>query len=266
MTLRRDGKNYRIYISPVAKGETIHGTVLLILDVTQQLAAEEIRREFTANVSHELKTPLTSISGFAEIIRDGIAQPQDIPRFAGMICGEAERMITLVNDILELSKLDEGQNLGTMEDVDLLPMLRELTERFSPSVTQKKLALRLDGDDATICAYPILLREMFFNLIDNAVKYTPEGGEISISIKMDGDQIICSVQDNGMGIPTEHQAHVFERFYRADKSHSRRTGGTGLGLAIVKHVAQIHNAEICLQSADGRGTQIRVIFNSGKAK
>lgn len=261
LRMSRGGRHYELYVSPVLKGSAVRGTVLLILDVTERLAAEQSRREFTANVSHELKTPLTSISGFAEIIRDGIAQPQDVQRFAGMICAESTRMIALVNDILELSRLDEQQRLGPKERVALRPLLEALIETFAPAAQKKHLTIRLSGDDASLDGHPLLLREMFFNLIDNAVKYTPDGGEISVSVKMDGESIVCGVSDNGAGIPPEHQAHVFERFYRVDKSHSRQTGGTGLGLAIVKHVAQIHHAHICLRSAAGAGTEIQVIFH-----
>lgn len=266
LCLKRGDHRYDLYVSPVMKENAVRGTVLLILDVTERLAAEESRREFTANVSHELKTPLTSISGFAEIIRDGIAQPQDIEHFADMICKESTRMIALINDILELSRLDERQHLGRKEPVALLPMLRELTEDFTLAARKKGLTIRLSGDDATIRGYPVLLREMFFNLMDNAVKYTPEGGEVAVSLYTEGERMVCCVSDNGIGIPPEHQAHVFERFYRVDKSHSRQTGGTGLGLAIVKHAAQIHKAQIRLQSAVGKGTKIEVIFSSADEK
>lgn len=260
LPMQRGERRYEIYVSPVLKDEAPRGTVLLILDVTERFAAEASRREFTANVSHELKTPLTSISGFAEIIRDGIAQPQDVQRFAGKICGEAARLIALVNDILELSRLDEKQSLSRRERVALLPLLRGLTEDFSMAAQKKALALELSGDEAEIEGDPALLREMFFNLIDNAVKYTPEGGRISVSVEEGKNEIICCVADDGVGIPKEHQAHVFERFYRVDKSHSRQTGGTGLGLAIVKHGAQLHGAKLILSSAEDAGTRIEIAF------
>ena len=261
LTMNRNNRHYRIYASPVMQQDKVRGVVLLLLDVTERFAAEESRREFTANVSHELKTPLTSISGFAEIIRDGIAQPQDVQHFAGMICKESARLIALVNDILELSQLDEKQNLGKKEKVALLTMLRDLTNDFAIPAQKKNLALTLSGDEAEVEGYPTLLREMFFNLIDNAIKYTPEDGKVSVSVKNTGQQIICCVSDNGIGIPKEHQEHVFERFYRVDKSHSRQTGGTGLGLAIVKHVAQVHKAEINLNSNIGKGTSFSIVIN-----
>ena len=260
LTMNRNNRYYRIYASPVMQQDKVCGVVLLVLDVTERFAAEESRREFTANVSHELKTPLTSISGFAEIIRDGIAQPQDIQHFAGMICKESARLITLVNDILELSQLDEKQNLGQKEKVSLMPMLRDLTDSFAISAQKKNLTMKLAGDEAEVEGYPALLREMFFNLIDNAIKYTPDGGEVSVAVENTGEEIVCTVSDTGIGIPKEHQPHVFERFYRVDKSHSRATGGTGLGLAIVKHVAQIHKAQVNLESVVDNGTRMRISF------
>jgi len=260
LTMNRNNRHYRIYASPVMQSDKVRGVVMLVLDVTERFAAEESRREFTANVSHELKTPLTSISGFAEIIRDGIAQPQDIQHFAGMICKESARLIALVNDILELSQLDEKQNLGQKERVSLMPMLQSLTDDFAIPAQKKNLTLTLSGDAAEIEGYPTLLREMFFNLIDNAIKYTPEGGKIAVSVESTGKQVVCCVSDNGIGIPEEHQPHIFERFYRVDKSHSRQTGGTGLGLAIVKHVAQIHNAELKLESEADKGTIVTLTF------
>ena len=260
LTMNRNNRHYRIYASPVMQSDKVRGVVLLVLDVTERFAAEESRREFTANVSHELKTPLTSISGFAEIIRDGIAQPQDIQHFAGMICKESARLIALVNDILELSRLDEKQSLGQKERVSLMPMLQNLTDDFAIPAQKKNLTLTLSGDAAEVEGYPTLLREMFFNLIDNAIKYTPEGGKIAVSVENTGKQVICYVSDNGIGIPEEHQPHIFERFYRVDKSHSRQTGGTGLGLAIVKHVAQIHNAELKLESEADKGTIVTLTF------
>jgi len=258
LTIRHNDRHYRIFASPVMKEQVVAGTVLLILDITDRFAAEESRREFTANVSHELKTPLTSISGIAEIIRDGIAQPQDIQHFADMICKESARLMSLVNDILELSQLDEKQNIGQKEPVSLMPMLRSLVDDFAIPAEKKNLTLKLSGDEAEVEGYPTLLREMFFNLIDNAIKYTPEGGNVSVTVKNTEKQIVCCVSDNGIGIPKEHQEHVFERFYRVDKSHSRQTGGTGLGLAIVKHVAQVHRAELMLCSESGQGCKISV--------
>ncbi len=262
LPLTRHDRHYELCVSPVVKNETVCGTVLLIIDVTARFEAEQSRREFTANVSHELKTPLTSISGFAEIIRDGIAQPQDVRSFAGMICREASRLITLVNDILELSRLDEGTALGSFENLSLMALLKPLTEDFAPAAQKKNLTLRLEGEDALVSGQALLLHEMFFNLIDNAVKYTPEGGQITVAVQKDGARVRCSVSDTGIGIPEEHILHVFERFYRVDKSHSRQTGGTGLGLAIVKHVAQIHKATLAMHSVMDLGTRVEITFEA----
>ena len=260
LTMERNTRHYQIFASPVMRNEEIRGAVLLALDITERFAAEESRREFTANVSHELKTPLTSISGFAEIIRDGIAQPQDIPHFAGMICKESARLIALVNDILDLSKLDEKKNFGQSENVEILPLLQGLVDDFSLSAQKKDLCITLSGDEAQIKGFPVLLREMFFNLIDNAVKYTPDGGSIKLNVTQYDDVVQCVISDTGIGIAQEHISHVFERFYRVDKSHSRQTGGTGLGLAIVKHIAQIHKADLSLESTPQIGTTITICF------
>lgn len=251
---------YRVMASPVETGSHVQSVALLILDVTAGFAAEASRREFSANVSHELKTPLTSISGYAEIIRDGIAQPQDVPGFAGKICAEASRLIALVNDVLELSRLDEKQGLGRRECVELKKLLSALMDDFALAARKKEIELVLEAEAVCVEGHPVLLREMFFNLIDNAVKYTPEGGCVRVSAVRDGKFIRCSVSDTGIGIPREHQPHVFERFYRVDKSHSRATGGTGLGLAIVKHVAEIHHAAVRLTSQEGKGTTVCVDF------
>lgn len=260
LEISRNARQYELYVSPVMKGSAVRGTVLLIRDITERFAAEESRREFTANVSHELKTPLTSISGFAEIIRDGIAQQQDIRHFAGLICKESARLVALVNDILELSRLDESQHPGAKAPVPLKPLLQELMADFSAAAEKKRITLSLTCRSATLYGDQVLLREMFFNLFDNAIKYTPEGGAVSISVHEDNGQVVCQVTDNGIGIPAEHQSHVFERFYRVDKSHSRQTGGTGLGLAIVKHVAQLHHAQVSLSSAEGKGTTVALTF------
>ncbi len=257
---KRSGRSYRLYASPVMQQDAVRGVVLLLLDVTERYAAEASRREFSANVSHELKTPLTTISGYAEIIRDGIAQIQDIPAFACKIHDESQRLIALVNDILELSRLDEKQGLGNKEHIEMLFLLRELISVFEPVAEHKQIALKLSGTVAVIQGYPLLVREMMQNLIDNAIKYTPDQGQVDVTLAVHDDNICCTVADTGIGIPKEHQAHVFERFYRVDKSHSRATGGTGLGLAIVKHVAEVHHAQIKLDSSVDHGTSIEIRF------
>ena len=258
--LTRGDRTYRVFASPVIRENKVRGAVLLALDVSARYAAEASRREFTANVSHELKTPLTSISGYAEIIESGIAQAADVPVFAGKIHTEAKRLVALVNDILELSRLDEKQGLGAQEPVALLPMMHALAESFQPIAAEKDIALTIEGGNLTITGYPVLLRELFHNLIDNAVKYTPAGGSVTIRLSQEDGHPLCTVTDTGIGIPAEHQHRIFERFYRVDKSHSRQTGGTGLGLAIVKHVAEVHQAQIRLTSTPGQGTAVSIRF------
>ena len=260
--LTRNDRTYRIFASPVIRSDKVRGVVLLALDVSARYAAEASRREFTANVSHELKTPLTSISGYAEIIEGGIAKAEDVPVFAGKIRAESARLLALVNDILALSRLDEKQGLGAKEQVPLASMLAAVKEAFAPVAAEKgvSLTLRPVEGNPTVEGYPVLLRELFHNLIDNAVKYTPEGGSVTIRLGQESGHIACTVEDTGVGIPKEHQDRVFERFYRVDKSHSRQTGGTGLGLAIVKHVAEVHKASIALASELGKGTKITVTF------
>ena len=258
--LTRGDRTYRVFASPVIRENKVRGAVLLALDVSARYAAEASRREFTANVSHELKTPLTSISGYAEIIESGIAQAADVPIFAGKIHTEAKRLVALVNDILELSRLDEKQGLGAQEPVALLPMVHALAESFQPIAAEKDIALTIEGGNLTITGYPVLLRELFHNLIDNAVKYTPAGGRVTIRLSQEDGHPLCTVTDTGIGIPAEHQHRIFERFYRVDKSHSRQTGGTGLGLAIVKHVAEVHQAQIRLTSTPGQGTAVSIRF------
>ena len=258
--LTRGDRTYRVFASPVIRENKVRGAVLLALDVSARYAAEASRREFTANVSHELKTPLTSISGYAEIIESGIAQAADVPVFAGKIHTEAKRLVALVNDILELSRLDEKQGLGAQEPVALLPMVHALAESFQPIAAEKDIALTIEGGNLTITGYPVLLRELFHNLIDNAVKYTPAGGRVTIRLSQEDGHPLCTVTDTGIGIPVEHQHRIFERFYRVDKSHSRQTGGTGLGLAIVKHVAEVHQAQTRLASTPGQGTAVSIRF------
>lgn len=258
--MTRHGRTWRVLASPVLRQDRVRGAALLILDVTERYAAENSRREFTANVSHELKTPLTSISGYAEIIRDGIARPEDVPAFAAKIHAESSRLVALVNDILDLSRLDEKCGLGVQERTELAPILRSLQESFRPLAEDKGVALTLEAEETAVEGYPTLLRELFHNLIDNAVRYTPEGGSIRVTLRQEQGRAVCTVADTGIGIPQEHQPFIFERFYRVDKSHSRQTGGTGLGLAIVKHIAEVHRAEVHLDSQPGQGTRITVTF------
>ena len=227
---------------------------------------EKMRQEFTANVSHELKTPLTSISGYAELIETGIAQPKDIPDFARKIHVEASRMIQLVNDILQLSNLDNVSEAGTpltMETVDLLEVARECVERQKVNAKRSFISLTYLGESAPVLGSRSLLDELCQNLCDNAIRYNRPGGKVQIITACTRDgHCSLTVKDNGIGIPKEAQSSVFERFYRVDKSRSKATGGTGLGLAIVKHIARIHNARIKLESEIGEGTTITVLFET----
>ncbi len=264
--LESDGRYYRLLASPVAGGAGSMGIVLLLLDITERYTAELSRREFSANVSHELKTPLTSISGYAEIIRDGLARPEDVKDFAGRICGEAKRLIALVSDILELSRLDEHKEPGDRERIDLRAAAVDVVNRLEASAGEKGIHLELDGAPCEISGYSLLLGEMIYNLVDNAIKYTNPGGHVKVRTRAQGGKATLEVVDDGIGIPKEHQSHVFERFYRVDKSHSKATGGTGLGLSIVKHGAAIHDAQIDLKSAPGEGTCVRLTFNRAEAE
>lgn len=258
--LEKDGRFFRMFASPVRQGDVQIGIVLLLLDITDSYNAELSRREFTANVSHELKTPLTAISGFAEIIRDGVARPEDVTRFAERIHKEASRMIALLEDIFELSRLDERKGLGEKETVDLMETAREAASRLESAAENKKMNISISGESVCVTGYRALLVEMCYNLIDNAIRYTPECGEIRIHTGKNGGRNYLSVTDNGIGIAPVHQQHIFERFYRVDKSRSKAGGGTGLGLAIVKHGAMIHNASIELESDIGAGTVVKLIF------
>lgn len=258
--LALNGRYYQLMATPIIKNSIITGAVILILDVTERNEAERMRREFTANVSHELKTPLTAISGYAEIIKDGIAKPEDYPRFAARIYTEATRLIALVKDIINLSKLDEG-NLDTLrETVDLFELSNEVLNTLKPSADKKGITLSLSGEHAFITGDRQILYEIVFNLCDNAIKYNIPNGTIKVTISKEAAGILLCVEDTGIGIPIEHQSRVFERFYRVDKSHSKETGGTGLGLSIVKHGVLYHNAKVSLKSEIGKGTVFKILF------
>ena len=222
---------------------------------------EKMRREFTANVSHELKTPLTSISGFAEIMRDGLVKQEDIPRFSDRIYTESQRLIRLVEDIIKLSQLDEHELLYECEPVDLSVLIDEVIFTLSPEASRKNITISADTEHLKISGVRQILTEMIYNLCDNAVKYNREGGTAEISLKEKEGNVCLTVKDTGIGIPEEEQSRIFERFYRVDKSHSKEVGGTGLGLAIVKHAAALHNGRIDLKSRLGEGTEITVTFS-----
>lgn len=234
--------------------------------VEELKGADLMRREFTSNVTHELKTPLSSISGAAELIRDGIARPEDVPEFAGRIYDEARHMTELVNDILMLSKLDESERsgdaslLGAAESVDLLRAAKDVVSRLAPTAETAGVKLGVSGQDQVVTGYPRLLDELVYNLCDNAIRYNHEGGWVDVSVSLEDDRPLLVVADSGRGIEPAQQSKVFERFYRGEASRSRETGGTGLGLAIVKHAAMLHGADLSLDSEPGRGTTICVRF------
>lgn len=234
--------------------------------VEELRGADLMRREFTSNVTHELKTPLSSISGASELIRDGIARPEDVPEFAGRIYDEAHHMTELVNDILTLSKLDESERsgdaslLGAPEPVNLLHVAREVATRLAPVAEKTGVSITAAGEACVVQGYPRLLDELVYNLCDNAIRYNHEGGWVDVSVSLEDECPLLVVADSGSGIPAEHQAKVFERFYRGEQSRSRETGGTGLGLAIVKHAATLHGAALTLDSEPGHGTTVCVRF------
>ncbi len=251
---------YQLVASPVLSAGQVSGVVLLIFDITEKSRAEQMRREFTANVSHELKTPLHSISGCAEIIKNGLVKEADLPQFIDQIYNEAQRLITLVDDIIRLSRLDEGGGDMARESVDLLQSARDVTEQLAAYAQRQQVQLSCQGDSAVISAVPRLVSEILFNLCDNGIKYNVPGGSVTVTVSKRPHEAVLQVRDTGIGIPKEHQNRVFERFYRVDKSHSKEIGGTGLGLSIVKHAALIHGATVELDSAPNKGTTVTVRF------
>ena len=258
--MERAGRVLQLLGDPVLRGGETAGAVLVLLDVTEREQAEQMRREFTANVSHELKTPLTSISGMAEIMKDGLVKQEDVRGFAADIYQESQRLIRLVEDILHLSRLDEGGGGLERQEIDLLDLARTVEDRLQSTAKQHQVELELTGDHAAIQGLPSVVEEMVYNLCDNAIKYNRPGGEASVRVEDGADAVTVTVSDTGIGIPPEDRERVFERFYRVDKSHSKAIGGTGLGLSIVKHGAALHNAQLELDSAPGKGTTVRLRF------
>ena len=259
---QRQGREYQLDASRILCEGAPRGAVVLSFDITEQEYAARNRREFTANVSHELKTPLQGIIGSAELIESGMVKPQDMPRFVGHIRTEAARMVTLIGDIIRLSQLDEGVEMPR-EETDLLAVCQEAAEHLQDEAQKKRVALTVEGDPARINGVRRLLYEIVFNLCDNAIKYNVENGSVRVLVENAGDGASITVSDTGVGIPPEDQSRVFERFYRVDKSHSKASGGTGLGLSIVKHAVQYHQGRIQLDSAPGQGTRIQVFFPRG---
>ena len=256
-------REYQVDISRIESGGETVGAVLLAFDITEQQNAQRNRREFTANVSHELKTPLQGIIGSAELIENGMVKPEDMPRFIGHIRKEASRLVTLIEDILRLSQLDEGRQMPS-EQVDLFELAEEVRSVLEGACEAKHINMKLMGEHVSIDGVKRLLYEIIYNLCDNAVKYNNEGGIADIDINSDEKNAYITVRDSGIGIPQDQQERVFERFYRVDKSHSKESGGTGLGLSIVKHAVSYHNGTVSMKSEPGNGTEIRVALPLNK--
>ncbi len=255
--IQRDAREYQIDISRIDSGDAPAGLVLLSFDVTEKINGERSRREFTANVSHELKTPLTAILAGSEMIENGMVRAEDVPRFIGHIHNEAARLLTLIEDIIRLSQLDEGAELPT-EIVDIVDVVQEAAEQLREKANKHKVEISVQLEGCRVEGVSRLIHEIVYNLMDNAIKYNVPGGSVKASVTADG---VLAVADTGIGIPPEHQERVFERFYRVDKSHSKQIGGTGLGLSIVKHACAYLGAGVKLKSEAGRGTVIQVDFS-----
>ena len=259
--VERNGRIYQFDISRIESGNEIIGLVILAFDISEQEYAERTRREFSANVSHELKTPLTSIIASAELIKNNLVKPEDMPRFVGHIHQEASRLLSLIEDIIRLSQLDEGQDIPR-ETVDLGALATEVVDQLRDTADKNNVRINVSADECLLQGVPRLLHEIVYNLVGNAIKYNVDGGKVDVSVTKTQTGGVLKVSDTGIGIPFEHQHRVFERFYRVDKSHSKLSGGTGLGLSIVKHAAAYSGAGIALQSAPGKGTTITVTFYS----
>ena len=256
---QRNGREYQFDVTRIQTDGRTAGTVLLVFDVTERAFAERNRREFTANVSHELKTPLQGIIGSAELLENGLVKQEDVPRFIGHIRSEAQRLVTLIGDIIRLSQLDEGEPMPA-EPVELLALAREAAESLQSAAAARNVTITVEGEPVELTGVRRLLYEIIFNLCDNAIKYNTDGGRVQVTVTKENETAAVTVRDTGIGIPPDQQDRVFERFYRVDKSHSKASGGTGLGLSIVKHAVQYHHGAIHLQSEVGKGTEIRVTF------
>ena len=255
----RGGRVWQFDVSRILSGTAAVGAVLLAFDITERETAEQNRREFTANVSHELKTPLQGIIGSAELLENGMVKQEDVPRFVGHIRKEAQRLVTLIGDIIRLSQLDEGDEMPR-ETVDLLTLSQEAADDLKTAAAEKHIAIAVEGGSETIGGVRRLLYEVIYNLCDNAIKYNVEGGSVTMSVGERDGKAFVSVADTGIGIAPEHQSRIFERFYRVDKSHSKASGGTGLGLSIVKHAVQYHHGTVELHSEEGKGTTICILL------
>jgi len=258
-TEERSGSEYQFTVNPIESDGKVLGAVILVFDISDRAFAERNRQEFTANVTHELKTPLQSIIGSAELLENGLVKPEDTARFVGNIRKEATRLVSLINDIIRLSQLDENNEPAT-ETVELTEVAKEVVEVLTASATKRNVTLSIEGEPQTIFGVRRYIYEIIYNLCDNAIRYNVDGGKVTITIGKDNGRAVVSVKDTGIGIAPEHQSRIFERFYRVDKSHSKETGGTGLGLSIVKHAVQYHSGKVTLESEVGKGTTITVVF------
>ena len=258
-TEERHGSEYQFTINPIESDDKVLGAVILVFDISDRAFAERNRREFTANVTHELKTPLQSIIGSAELLETGLVKPEDTARFVGNIRKEASRLVNLINDIIRLSQLDEDNEPAT-ETVDLFDVAKEVVEVLTVSAAKRNITLQITGEPCTIFGVRRYIYEILYNLCDNAIRYNTDNGSVTITVGKEAERTVLSVADTGIGIPPEHHSRIFERFYRVDKSHSKETGGTGLGLSIVKHAVQYHNGKVSLDSEVGKGTTITVTF------
>ncbi len=258
-TEERNGIEYQFNVNSIESDGKVLGVVILVFDITERAFAQRNRQEFTANVTHELKTPLQSIIGSAELLENGLVKPEDTARFIGNIKKEATRLVSLINDIIRLSQLDENNEPAT-ETVELTEVAKEVVEVLSASAEKKNVELSVVGEPQTIFGVRRYVYEIIYNLCDNAVRYNVEGGKAEIKISKENGHVVVIVKDTGIGIAPEHHSRIFERFYRVDKSHSKETGGTGLGLSIVKHAVQYHSGKVSLESEAGKGTTVKIVF------
>ena len=258
-TEERNGSEYQFTVNSIESDGRVLGAVILVFDISDRAFAERNRQEFTANVTHELKTPLQSIIGSAELLENGLVKPEDTTRFVGNIRKEATRLVSLINDIIRLSQLDENNEPAT-ETVELTEVAKEAVEVLTVSAAKRNVELIIEGEPQTIFGVRRYIYEIIYNLCDNAIRYNVDGGKVEIKIGKDNGHAVVSVKDTGIGIAPEHQSRIFERFYRVDKSHSKETGGTGLGLSIVKHAVQYHSGKVTLESEVGKGTTITIRF------
>jgi len=258
-TEERNGCEYQFTVNSIKSDGKVLGAVILVFDISDRTFAERNRREFTANVTHELKTPLQSIIGSAELLESGLVKPEDTGRFLGNIKNEATRLVSLINDIIRLSQLDEDRGPAT-ESVDLYEVANEVLTELEIPASKKLVELSLEGESCVINGVRRYIYEIIYNLCDNAIRYNKDGGKVAVTVSKAEGNAVITVKDTGIGIPAEHQGRIFERFYRVDKSHSKETGGTGLGLSIVKHAVAYHKGKIQLYSTEGVGTEIKVIF------